>query len=207
MPNKDKIAVIGWGSLIWCPKGLKIRDKNWRENGPKLPIEFARISDDGRLTLVIYEKYLDNEKNWVQTCWNEMDVDCIDEAIENLREREGTRRELIGYIKQKEIEMKDGVKVIIYEKRYRSGFIKVLKVIQDWMVEHGLNGVVWTDLPANFKKIRGEEPNENSVIKYLEEIRDENGEKWEKAEEYILLTPEQITTPLRGEIEKWLKEQ
>lgn len=43
MPNKDKIAVIGWGSLIWCPKGLKIRDK-WKNDGPKLPIEFARIS-------------------------------------------------------------------------------------------------------------------------------------------------------------------
>lgn len=48
MPNKDKIAVIGWGSLIWCPKGLKIRDK-WKgeeekEKGPKLPIGFARIS-------------------------------------------------------------------------------------------------------------------------------------------------------------------
>ena len=49
-----KIAILGWGSLIWQPKDLKF-DANigWKEKGPILPIEFARISKDGRLTLVI----------------------------------------------------------------------------------------------------------------------------------------------------------
>ncbi len=48
-----EIAVIGWGSLIWCPGSLRIKTK-WRSEGPDLPIEFARISSDGRLTLVIH---------------------------------------------------------------------------------------------------------------------------------------------------------
>ena len=49
-----KIAILGWGSLIWQPKDLKF-DANigWKEKGPILPIEFARISKDGRLALVI----------------------------------------------------------------------------------------------------------------------------------------------------------
>ena len=49
-----KIAILGWGSLIWLPKDLKFdTNSGWKENGPVLPIEFARISKDGRLTLVI----------------------------------------------------------------------------------------------------------------------------------------------------------
>lgn len=47
------IAILGWGSLIWCPGNLRIRGP-WRHDGPVLPIEFARISADGRLTLVVH---------------------------------------------------------------------------------------------------------------------------------------------------------
>jgi 1-acyl-sn-glycerol-3-phosphate acyltransferase len=48
-----RIAVLGWGSLIWSPGNLKI-DREWHEDGPFLPIEFARVSQDGRLTLVLF---------------------------------------------------------------------------------------------------------------------------------------------------------
>ena len=47
-----KIAVLGWGSLIWNKGNLRLTT-NWTDGGPILPIEFSRISDDGRLTLVI----------------------------------------------------------------------------------------------------------------------------------------------------------
>ena len=49
-----KIACIGWGSLIWMPENLMIQNK-WFEDGPMLPIEFARQSDNGRITLIIDE--------------------------------------------------------------------------------------------------------------------------------------------------------
>jgi hypothetical protein len=55
-----KIAILGWGSLISKPEGdatigqkpLRITGK-FVPGGPSLPIEFSRISKDGRLTLVI----------------------------------------------------------------------------------------------------------------------------------------------------------
>ena len=51
-----KIAVLGWGSLIWNKGKLRLTT-NWTDGGPVLPIEFSRISDDGRLTLVIDERH------------------------------------------------------------------------------------------------------------------------------------------------------
>jgi hypothetical protein len=48
------IACIGWGSLIWDGRNLDV-DGHWRPNGPALPVEFARQSRDGRITLVIVQ--------------------------------------------------------------------------------------------------------------------------------------------------------
>lgn len=49
-----KIAILGWGSLIWDPRDLQLID-NFKYGGPELPLEFSRISNtrNGALTLVI----------------------------------------------------------------------------------------------------------------------------------------------------------
>jgi hypothetical protein len=44
-----RIACVGWGSLVWDPRDLPVKGA-WRPDGPRLPIEFARQSDNGRLT-------------------------------------------------------------------------------------------------------------------------------------------------------------
>ena len=49
-----KSVVLAWGSSVWDPRELKIASK-FAPNGPLLPIEFCRISGDGRLTLAIDE--------------------------------------------------------------------------------------------------------------------------------------------------------
>jgi len=90
-----KIAVLGWGSLIWNPKNLKIKN-SWFKDGPYLPVEFARISNDERLTLVLHPNA---EK--VQVLWAYMDLDDLDEAIENLTNRERTINGCIGFIDMK----------------------------------------------------------------------------------------------------------
>ena len=50
------IVCIGWGSLIWDTRSLDV-DVHWRADGPMLPIEFARESSDGRITLVIVQGF------------------------------------------------------------------------------------------------------------------------------------------------------
>lgn len=47
-----KIAILGWGSLIWDKRNLRLAGE-WQVGGPVLPIEFSRVSGYGRLTLVI----------------------------------------------------------------------------------------------------------------------------------------------------------
>ncbi len=37
-----KIAILGWGSLIWDRRDLQIAG-DWQQGGPVLPIEFSRI--------------------------------------------------------------------------------------------------------------------------------------------------------------------
>jgi len=43
-----KIAILGWGSLIWDARLLSINttlfDNGWSSDGPDLPIEFSRVS-------------------------------------------------------------------------------------------------------------------------------------------------------------------
>ena len=51
-----KSVVLAWGSSVWAPRDLQIASK-FAPNGPLLPIEFCRVSDDGRLTLAIDETF------------------------------------------------------------------------------------------------------------------------------------------------------
>ena len=39
-----RVAILGWGSLLWKPETLHNQGK-WRSDGPWLPIEFARTSN------------------------------------------------------------------------------------------------------------------------------------------------------------------
>ena len=216
-----KIAVLGWGSLIWSHKNLKIKDKNWKEDSPELPIEFARVSNDGRLTLVIYEGYLERKERWVKTLWTEMDVESIEEAILNLGKREGTSCRKIGFIYKKALnlrkEFKDRKKLCkntpkedievsegdyYFEKLKPEHMLKyeneIIKEIEKWMSNKKLDGVVWTVLSSNFKGKTGMKFNEENIIKYLKELKPEQNKK---AEEYIRNAPPQIRTVMRKVIE------
>jgi len=175
-----KVAIIGWGSLIWNPGNMNLVFEKWRNDGPKLPIEFARKSRDGRITLVIYERYLDVPNLWVKTYWNLIEVKNLDEAIEILKERERTIKEYIGYVSED----------LKYEKMHP----KILEEIEQWRKSKELDGAVWTALPSNVN-------NTDEIISYLQSL---TGDTLNKAREYIEKTPKQIQTPLRKKFEEIL---
>jgi hypothetical protein len=141
-----KIVFLGWGSLIWCPCDLKIRGE-WHRDGPCLPVEFARISENRRLTLVLYP-----DADRVQVLWAYAEVNNLDEAIESLRKREETTQCKIGFIP-------------IGENKSRCQVVpEILDKIRGWATKKKLDAVIWTDLRSNFKKKIGKELNENNAI-------------------------------------------
>lgn len=77
------IACLRWGSLVWNPRALPVLE-TWFLDGPLLPIEFARQSSDGRLTLVLVPGYVAR----VRSLWALFSVAGLEEAREALRERE-----------------------------------------------------------------------------------------------------------------------
>jgi len=169
-----KISCIGWGSLIWKPGKLNIENK-WFEDGPLLPIEFTRQSDNGRMTLII-----DNAAKPVRTLWALMTSENIHDAIKSLKEREGTSTANIHNILKTD-STEDSIKLIV----------------KNWLVTKDLDGAVWTGLSYR----NGVRPSIEQVINQLLSLNHAIGQE---AEEYIRKAPKQIDTEYRRSIEKEL---
>jgi hypothetical protein len=175
-----KIAVLAWGSLFWDKKELKIIE-DWKRGGVNLPIEFARISSDGRLTLVITEEY----GTCIETYWALSKFSTLNEAINNLQVREGTNKNGIGFVN-------------LIDGKNQSKFSKTLiDRISNWAKEKSLDAVIWTDLKSNFSEKQGEEFSFENAEKYLLAL---NEEKKVKADEYIKKAPDLTMTKLRKRI-------
>lgn len=179
-----RIVVLGWGSLIWNPGELRTKGE-WHKDGPHLPVEFARISSGGSLTLVL----LPGAKR-VQVLWARMEHNDLNEAIENLRRRERTPTdENIGYL-------------VLNSEELRSSVISsVVNDVRQWASEKNIDTVIWTDLKPKFDQKRNEPFNEENVIEYLRNL-DPSAKK--EAEEYIRKAPSQIKTNMRAIIERQL---
>jgi cation transport regulator ChaC len=91
-----KIAILGWGSLLWHPQAaFESRHGEWRFDGPWLPLEFSRVSpaSKGGLTLVIDPVH----GHPTQTAYTISTRDTADEARRDLQEREWAKTvDLIG---------------------------------------------------------------------------------------------------------------
>lgn len=177
------IACLGWGSLIWDPRSLPIRGK-WFEDGPLLPVEFARESSDRRITLVICEL---NYR--VRTYWALLESTDLQTAKSDLAAREG--------IEDKNIERDIGY----WDKDLTKSYGRAATEIATWAQMHNLDAVVWTNLEEGFKKSRGTLP---SALDVLEHLRNLPHAKRRIAEEYVRRAPIQIDTEYRRLIEKEL---
>jgi len=143
------------------------------------------VSSDGRLTLVL------SEAKDVQVLWARMDTTTVNEAIDNLRERECCEKKYIGCV-DLDNPNSNNCKAIP----------KTLDVIKQWTANNNLDATIWTDLSANFHKKTEMEFNEEKVIEYLSNL-DSDCKK--RAKEYIRKTPCQVKTKMRSIIEEKLK--
>jgi hypothetical protein len=167
------IVCLGWGSLIWRPEELALVDSRpeaWRNDGPELPIEFLRQSQNGCLTLVI-----DANVSGQPVLWSPLAVRSLAEAVETLQNREGTSSKLIGRWPD--------------ERQHECA-----EVIGKWAKHNGLEGVVWTALGCKFDGKSGRRPTLPDAITYLNTLE---GEPLLRAEQYIRRAPRQIDTAYR----------
>jgi hypothetical protein len=175
-----KIAILGWGSLIWDKRDLPIVGE-WQEGGPVLRIEFSRISSDGRLTLVIDEQ---NGAD-VMTRYARSAYDNLNDAIASLREREGTTKERIGFVNLVSHAERD------WSRQQHPGACDGIKV---WAQVHSWEAVIWTALISNFAEKCGQPFSATAAFRYFNSLA---GETKARAMEYIQNAPPKVDTPFR----------
>lgn len=185
-----KIAIIGWGSLIWDPRDLP-REGVWQDGGPECPIEFSRISRDARLTLVIDPK---NGKACI-TLHVLSPRSSLDDARDDLCRREGTNDKNIGWVDLKR--ETDSRKSHPYEANIYDTVIK-------WCKENGYDAAIWTALASNFKENTGKDFSSDAALKYLVNLPKN---VLRGALKYIRNAPECIDTPVRKKTNEHFGEQ
>lgn len=171
------IACIAWGSLLWKPHPLKLAS-GWHRDGPLLPLEFVRQSDDDpELALALHEG-----AKPVPTYWAWLAVGSLDAARAMLGAREQIRPAYPACVGS--IPPVDGAGA---DPR-----------IAGWMRGKRIDAVVWTALPAKFGGASGRAPTAAEALAWLGSLR---GAERAKAEDYIRRTPAHIDTPYRRLIE------
>jgi hypothetical protein len=188
-----KIAVLAWGSLVWDCGGLAITTAV-EPNGPRLPVEFSRVSGDGRLTLVI-----DEASGAPCTTYAAPSAfDELDRALQNLWIREGSEGEplpgdirthgRVGFVDR--IESRSSVRAM---ERHPCA----VETIAAWGAEYGWDAVVWTALGSNFSVRTGGPFSVEAAIRYLG-ARDTA--TLDKALTYIRRAPDEVRTPVRAAV-------
>jgi hypothetical protein len=175
------IGILAWGSLVWDKRELPILDQ-WQPGGPVLPIEFSRISDDDRLTLVI------DERNGVevQTHFALSPKTDLELAINDLQIREKTSRQRIGFV-----DRTTGNSNAAWREKYSPSFERIRR----WCDGKDLDAVIWTALGPKFKDAGQSEPfSPEAALRYVNGL---TGETRAKAFEYIQNAPPEVQTPFR----------
>jgi hypothetical protein len=185
-----RISVLAWGSIVWDRGDLAIL-ADFEPTGPSLPIEFCRVSRDGRLTLVI-----DEAVGAPCITYSAMSAfDNLDAAIENLRHREN---------------MPSSKGVGFTVPRYGRRSVRAVghrpqavKTITAWVNANGFDAAIWTALGNNFADKTGEPFLVEAAIRYLE-TRDEK--ILDAALNYIRQAPPEVRTPVRKAVKiRWLE--
>ncbi|MPZ52862.1 MAG: hypothetical protein GEU79_09035 [Acidimicrobiia bacterium] len=136
------------GSLIWSPRELPHHGP-WAPNGPTIPIEFARIARDGRLSLII-----DHDHGEMVPSWSALATAThLEEGRVDLASREGCPIRNIGCtdLNGNETEVTGGV-------------------VGAWCRRTGWDGAVWTQLPSTFEERTGDPFSVEAALAYLHHL-------------------------------------
>ncbi|MEL6977526.1 MAG: hypothetical protein AAGM38_02460 [Pseudomonadota bacterium] len=198
---RGRIAVLGWGSLIWDSDGFDAAlEPGWTGGaraapsaeqaglwacgaGPVLPLEFSRISRKrpGALTLVI-----DPEAG--APCVTAVAISvrrAVDEAAADLARRERAPLSAIGC--------------------WAPGDAATRSAIADWARAHDCAGVVWTALSSSFAERAGAPFSIEAARRHLQALDDD---ALRAAALYIERAPRETDTPLRRALaaDPWWRE-
>lgn len=191
--SAPRVAVIGWGSLIWDPDGFEAvvnRDESgaiaWRAVGPTLPLEFSRVSRKrpGALTLVVDPEHGAPCRTLVADAAPPAELDAVDAvawAAERLAARERAPLSKIGRV---------GPSGPVAE---RGG-----DAVARWLTAAGYRGAVWTDLEPTFQEATGARFSVAAGLAHLRALPDAERDA---AVDYVLRAPPTTATPLRAALE------
>lgn len=174
-----KIACLGWGSLIWKTGDLPVASP-WHHDGPAVPIEFVRIADGGELSTAICL----NAKP-VQVLWAWLNTASLESACRALRLREAIADSRV-----------DGIGMITVTENATGP-------LAEWAQTKGIEGLIWTGLPARMAGTEGQIPTLDDARHYLQNL---TGETREHAFHYIEQVPAQIDTVYRrafADLARW----
>lgn len=181
----SRIGCLAWGSLVWDPRTLP-RAGAFRDDGPRLPIEFSRVAQDGRVTLVI-----DPTAREIQTHWVPLAVRSLEEAVAEL----GVREKIAAEMQPTWVGRHDRTQGLAEADQ------TVLGTIAAWLENQALDAVVWTALPPRGPDGEAERPHFDRLLSHLKSLE---GEARARAEEYIRRTPGSIRTAYRMQFEELL---
>lgn len=188
-----RIAVLAWGSLVWDRRELAIAEA-FKANGPRLPIEFCRVSGDGRLTLVINEALGTPCPTYVA----ESACGDLDAALKNLWVREGSQDEVLP----KNVRTHGRVGFVEVASGHSSGRAidrhpKAVTAIKTWAQSNGFDAAIWTALASNFDEPdkAGEPFSVEAAIRYLERL---DPARLGAAVSYTRSAPPEVQTPVRA---------
>ena len=176
-----KIAIIGWGYLIWDRRSLDVAPE-WLPDGPLLPVEFARFATPPRLLPVLVEGVPLQPAFWTLSQKQSVLAAAADLAV-----REGVGTHEIGQWSREE------------SMRPPIGFEAL---IARWAEPKGLDGAVWRAVEPNLPDRSPGFPSEQARLEFLRELVATGQEQ--DAREYFERMPAQIHTPFQALVEREL---
>lgn len=174
-----KIACLGWGSLIWKAGALPVASQ-WHHDGPAVPIEFVRIADGGELSTAICLN-----ARPVPVLWAWLNTASLESACRALRIREAIPDRRVDGIGMMTVTDSDAGPLAV------------------WAQAKGIEGLIWTGLPARVGSLEGQIPSLEEARRYLQQL---TGETRAHAYHYIEQVPVQIDTDYRralSDLTRW----